>query len=177
MKTILVISLLAIPHAACSQAPSYPGAVVDNNGKVWVGKFQVVKDVVVLSKSQGAEVFPAWRTREVRGYDSLRNLNRRWISHASISGEPRYYEMVVEGKIRVVRRSHGDTSARDVDYDYFYIDDGVLIPLMKFRDQLYKKIRVSTGDDLLNPNEPSDAIRYIQRYNQTFRSVGTSTAH
>jgi hypothetical protein len=151
--------------------------VVDINGKVWVGKFQVVEDVVVLSKSQGAEVFPAWRTREVRGYDSLRNLNRRWISYTSKRGEPRYYEIVVEGKIRVVRRSHGDTSALDIDYDYFYIDEGILTPLMKFRDQLYKKIRESNSADLLNPNEPSDAIRYIQRYNQTFRSVGTSTAH
>ena len=172
MRAILVSVCLVACSTALAQENVFPGALVDDEGKVWVGNFQIFSrlNVVVWLDAGRREVFPAWRAHELRYYDSAANLNHRLITLRGYNGEDRYYELIVEGAIRVVRHHPGTLGTpREVDYHYFFIEENVLYPLRDFRSRLYRKIIPAHDHTAWDPNVPADAIRYIQLYNRSVR--------
>jgi hypothetical protein len=114
-----------------------------------------------------AKVILAAQLKSFRFYDPEANINRKFIVF-----DQKILEEVLPGSIPVVRKARPlaiTNSDRD-GFDYYFIHDQQLVRLERFRTRLYPELSgmltVEEKEQHLNPNNPSDAMRYIQLYNK-----------
>lgn len=170
MRKLLIALLLHLSLMSWSQEPAYDGVVVDSRGVVWVGKVTILRpfELFSLKADSVTEIFAAWRVKDLRYYDNVLGLSRRWITFPEKNSVVKFYEVVLGGDILVVRRPHfyNRSLKNHADFSYYFVEYGVLSPLRKFRKLLYHRLRPEVDDWSLNPNTPGDAMQYIQRHNQ-----------
>jgi hypothetical protein len=157
--------------------------VVLSDGTVLTGELIIPSFEAILIKHVGIRsVFTAQDIRQVRYYDAASDINRVLFSFQDSENGSSLYERVVCGHIQVVRKPKQlllKTYQSDCyDYDYYFIVENRLLPLMQFRreyDRLANMLEFNEARSLkkmcLNPNKPSDAIRIIQLLNK-FESDG-----
>jgi hypothetical protein len=172
--------------AQSSLGLGYSGSVVLQDKKVVLGKISVYPqhDLVVLKDSTGITVLPAYKIESVFYFDSAANLNRRYISwhdQESPFAHHRLFEVVVMGKISVVRRPMSGSGKSDnaLNFNYFLLYKGAIIELQKFKRLVYpdlisrsNELEVFVKRERLNPNLSGNAIRIIQQFNQVDHYVG-----
>lgn len=149
----------------------YPGVVVTTDLEVITGHilYQNSFELVVIRgcDEQMAQVRLASQLKSFRFYDQGADINRKFVII-----DKSIFEEVVPGLISVVRKAKPLAIARSdrEGYDYYFLRDDRLERLEKFRAKLYPKISGLMMDEenelRLNPNNTSDAIRYIQLYNK-----------
>ena len=150
----------------------HPGVVVTTDNLVLTGNilYQGNYELVVVRCTDDpvAHVLQAKQLKSFRYYDDKADINRKFISTGN-----KLYEEVVSGNIAVWRKSKSGLANGDDrdDFIYFFSDNQVVYPLMKFRSILYPKISTTVALQEktfhLNPNRPADVVRYIQLYNKS----------
>jgi hypothetical protein len=186
MKTALQIGLvmvLGIVSLKAQQAINWQnGTVALANDELLSGQlsFQTAQFVLFKSDKQ-VTVFPAHKVRWFRFDDSQVAINRKFISIKQRNNQHAIFEMVLWGKVNIVRELKSiylnDRTASHVhDFDYYTYNNNRLIKLKKFKRDVYPSLttRFSDLSELvkqarLNPASEADAIQIAQLYNQLCR--------
>lgn len=159
----------------------YDGVIVLQNHQVLVGKLRVEQlcDVVLFHHPDSLQVtvFPAFRINAVNYFDALNNINRRFISwqQQNTVKATQLYEVVVTGKVWVLRRlnTYHSTPPHDDEYTYYSKTKDELVELKKFGAAVYTQLDNLSGRQLsvyarsrrFDPYLPADAIQIIQYFN------------
>ncbi|CAN5383436.1 hypothetical protein BH09BAC3_BH09BAC3_14010 [soil metagenome] len=152
------------------------GVVVTSENAVITGElfFHAMEDVLVIRHDSVTRVLCAATIRSFNVYDQSANINRKFISLSDKNefGRKRIYEVVVNGAVPVIRRLKSEAGYdNDDEYLYYFIQDGEIKSLRKFRSELYPdvhtKLAVEEKNFHLNPNRMADAIRFIMLYNRS----------
>ncbi|HWA32758.1 MAG TPA: hypothetical protein VG737_01445, partial [Cyclobacteriaceae bacterium] len=147
--------------------------IVTTGNEVLAGKilYNPAYDLVVLRQGDSRVVINPQTMKSFRYYDEGANINRKFIT-AQGNGFGEIYEVVVAGQIMVLRRGKAECgpSPSDADgYNYFFVRDGAIQALRKFRNRLYPEIKNALAGEMkkqhLNPNHDADVIRLIEIYN------------
>jgi hypothetical protein len=164
----------------------FGGSVVLKDGDVQTGYVTVeAKFDLVLLKNDlhgNIQVLPAHKVQSVFFYDSVNNINRRFIAIqlSQASYKPyRLYEVVIQGQVSLLRRQDtgNDTRLPGNDGFYYFVHmKSDFIPLKRFRTKVYPALLLTSLDGFpdyvhrnkLNPNSPSNAVRIIQCYNAMY---------
>jgi hypothetical protein len=171
------------------------GIIVLRNNQVLNGSLFFTGFETVLFKTHNRElvsVFRAHDLQQIRFYDSIINVNRRFIIANGIEDfyqDSRLFEVVLDGGISVIRRLPIESESMmqityALAYDYFIKVDLDIIPLSKFRDRYYPSLlkncfglNTFVAAQKLNPNVQADAIRIIKFCNTQKASVAFTILH
>jgi hypothetical protein len=142
--------------------------------------FQTAQFVLFKSGEQ-VLVFPAHKVRWFRFDDSREAINRKFISIKQGNNQHAIFEMVLWGRVNVVRELKSTylndrVPSHVKDFDYYTYNNGRLTKLKKFKRDVYPTL-TSRFDDLselvkqarLNPELEADAIQIAHLYNQLSR--------
>lgn len=157
----------------------YPGSVVLYKQDVVLGRISVFPehDLVVLKSNTGTMVLPAHKIESVYYYDSTTNLNRRyisWVDQESSYTHHKLFEVVIMGKIPVVRRPMPGSRKSDKaeSFNYFLFYQGAIIELQKFKKLVYAELIIKSKEleafvkkERLDPAQSGNALRIIKQYN------------
>lgn len=159
----------------------YEGVVVLYNNQILVGKVSVeqVHDVVLFrhSDSLNITVLPAFKVKAVNYFDVTNTINRRFISldQQSTRRTTCLYEVVVTGKVWVLRRlnKYHSMPPGDDEYMYYSMKNDELVELKKFGATMFAHLDDLSGQQLsvyvrakrFDPYQLADAIRIIQYFN------------
>ena len=124
------------------------GSVVLKTNKVLVGEIlkKPIHDLILLKNSAGIHALPAHQVSYYRFYDRDADINRQFLSIKShdFFGSIKFFEIVIQGNIKVLRRYHKKTPENEVneayDFDYFTLYDNTLVPLSQFKKKVYPKL-------------------------------------
>ena len=163
----------------------HSGSITLADHQVLVGKLSNVGaiDFVVFQSVEGKATILAHKIKSFRYYDSTSNINRQFVSIKEDNSFQfwKLYEVVVQGKAKVLRRQKAfdlPNSLHEInDYNYFILHDDELIPMKKFRSALYPKLMNENPAEIeqfisshhLNINEMKAAILILKEYNQLQR--------
>lgn len=153
------------------------------NGRV---SFDVRHDVILFEDSSNHKrsVYPAYQVSSLYYYDDRENINRRFISIRDNNAPHPYrsfFEIVLQGEVAVLRKQHlkAFRSTDPMDYDYCTWFNEELVPINRFRRQVFPHLHASAIARLDNfmlenglvANNEINAIRIIDYYNGLFKSV------
>jgi len=156
------------------------GVVVLKDQTVIRGELSLQRGDVVLIKESDSrvQVYAAHQLQQIRYYDKVEQINRSMHSLAAKSqsfSQDRLFELVTHGSVRVWRLPSDYRWSQCDDafgYVYFVEWNDNLVPLKKFRTQIYPHMRWSMEvPEKLNPNNEADALQLIQYYNQQEHST------
>jgi hypothetical protein len=124
------------------------GSVVLNTNKVLVGEIskKPIHDLILVKSSEGIRALPAHQVSYYRFYDGDADINRQFLSIKShdFFETAKFFEIVIQGNIKVLRRYHKKTAENEVneayDFDYFTLYDNTLVPLGQFKKKVYPKL-------------------------------------
>lgn len=171
------------------------GVIVLSNNQVLNGSLFFTGFETVLFKTHDKElvsVFRAHDLQQIRFFDSLINVNRRFIIANGTEDHYQHsklFEVVLDGGISVIRRLPLASESmmqqtHALAYDYFIKVDLDIVPLSKFRDRYYPSLLKNcfglsafVSAQKLNPNIQVDAIRIIKFCNTQNASVTFTTLH
>ena len=183
MKTkVIFFSLLFVNFQIlfAQQQVWFEGSLVLSTCEVLVGRISVqpAYDLVLFEKDDSRMVYPAHKIRSLYFYDGAKNINRRFISWKEDDGvraSHQLYEVVITGKVDVLRRKKEDAFSNQnepLDFNYFVRCDNHLTPLKKFRRKVYPQLCSSANElenfvaaNRLRTNQADNAIRIIEYYN------------
>jgi len=185
VKSITYCLLLLNFSAAASVENScwHNGAIVLRNDKVVVGRVQMEElyDIILFipRDSNHVEVYPAFKLKSIRFFDSAAQINRRYVSvqpNTSNNEVFQLFEIVVAGQVSVVRRLkafHAAIPDDATDFTYYSLHQAELVELKKFATKVYPKLLYPSDNQLnsyarhnrLNPNQLADAIILIKYFN------------
>lgn len=135
------------------------------------------KDLVLFKRETRVDVLPAHSVRNVRFFDSVDNVNRRFVSIDDLPRRCWLFEVVADGEISVVRRERRFNFERGSglnSFDYFVVLEDRIVPLRNFRNKVYPIIVRQPGfKDLvrhrrLDVNAFDDSIEIVMLYNRMF---------
>ncbi len=159
------------------------GSVVLKTNIVLVGEIskKPIHDLILLKNSEGIHALPAHQVSYYRFYDGEANINRQFLSIKlhDFFGSIKFFEIVIQGNIKVLRRYHKKTTENEVneayDFDYFTFYDNTLVPLGQFQKKVYPKLMekypidmstfMSTNQSHLTSTESTFCI--IKHFNST----------
>jgi len=136
-------------------------------------------DVVLFHHPDSLQVvvLPAFKVKAVNYFDVANNINRRFISldQQSAGRIPYLYEVVITGKVWVLRRLNTFHSIppNDDEYLYYSMKNDELVELKKFGAKIFSQLDNLSGRQLsvyvrarrFDPHLLADAIRIIQYFN------------
>ena len=169
----------------------YKGIVYLNNGGVVSGEIAHTPgtDHILLGfgDEEPAMVLPCFRITSFSFYDDEAELERKFISLRTTIGAAKpyyFYEVVTEGALTVVRKQLNLWfSLRDetIEFDYYILNNGEVIPIHDFKDALYPSLKSSSTmlsdfakKNKINPARIRDAVRFIEYYNEVQSGVASA---
>ncbi len=187
MKTIFSsVLVLAIVSSLMGQPLEWRrGVVVLTNGQVLTGSIYHPQgfDVIFLRSDDECISLNAVRVQSFRYYDSVSNINRKFVGIKNNKWESRFYEVVISGEVSVLRelKRYADKSHPDeVDsYWYYTFINNTMVPLMHFRNRVYPKlleehvveIQTFVQRERLDLNEMRSALLIIKEFNRIKEST------
>jgi hypothetical protein len=160
------------------------GSVVLRNDQVLTGDILLHLDfnTVVLKSHDQLSVLNTQKVRSFRFYDPAVDVNRQFLTvRNKDEKESAFYELVVQGEFKLVRRleRHHDINPDDRnDFKYFIMDNQNLTPLRKFKKNILPMLITSVPQlkdwidkEHLNLNEGKSAVLIIKEYNNLVRSA------
>lgn len=157
------------------------GTVVLANGKVIQGETAVKLDCHAVLFRRGEEVMalPAHKILSVSFFDSFEESLRKYVSlQMAVGALTKYelFEVLVEGSVSILRREQIGWSSVNldfIDFDYFVLHDNHLLPLHKFRKDVYPdlaaneslELRKFVKENRLSPNKLLDIVKIANHYN------------
>ena len=185
MRKLIVLVLATLTIAAYSQETWHHGVVVTSEDSVIVGEvlYESRFELVMIRHDSRPRVILAKHLKSFRYFDESQNVNRKFVrlSQDVNANKSRIYEVVLTGKILVVRLpklSSFRFSAEDTQHVYYFVRDGKIEKLAKFRNRLYPEIRplleLSEKEKGLDPNNLASAIRYIELFNRSASWTGVN---
>lgn len=160
------------------------GSVVLRNDQVLTGDILLHLDfnTVVLKSHDQLSVLNTQKVRSFRFYDPAVDVNRQFLTvRNKDEKEAAFYELVVQGEFKLVRRleRHHDINPDDRnDFKYFIMDNQNLTPLRKFKKNILPMLITSVPQlkdwidkEHLNLNEGKSAVLIIKEYNNLVRSA------
>lgn len=190
MKKVFLCLLILNTDCLWSQSLRWvDGVVVLKTETVLNGRvsFDVRHDVILFegNRDHSRSVYPAYQVSSLHYYDDRESINRRFISICDSTAPrpyPSFYEIVLQGEVTLLRKQHlrAFRTTDPIDYDYYTWFDEELIPIHKFRRQVYPDLRASAAAQLDNfilesgafANNDINAIRIIEYYNDLSKPVG-----
>lgn len=161
----------------------HQGAVVLSNNLVLTGDLLVHLDfnTLVVNDSNERLVLPASTIKSFRYYDKANNINRQYLTLDDLqSGTSTFYELIVQGEYKVVRkqkRIHSVIPDDREDYVYFTFNDGVLTPIRNFRKNVFPQLLKSMPDlnkwvkaQRLDLNCSETALLVVMEYNRVWNA-------
>lgn len=161
----------------------YSGSVVLANQEVYVGELYIQNqfDLLLIRDDSKVKVFPAHKVHSIYFYDSIENINRRFVSieeRQEAFTSFRLYEVVLKGKVSVLRREKRFSDNQLEEYNangfrYYVQWKDSITDLKRFRSDIYPTlleyskpaISAFIREHKLNSNLDSDAIQIIDYYN------------
>jgi len=191
-KLFFVLLVLTTPLAA-RDLEWHDGSVVLASRNVLTGKIAMEPgfDLVLLRTADSCLVLPAHKILSLYFYDADENINRKFVSlkeNENPRAPQHFYEVVLYGKVNVVRRlpfiKSRSKGADAHDYVYFVQQENALTKLDRFNKDIYPSLLSSSGSLLadfvsanrLDPTDAAQAIRIIEYYNHT-QVAGTLARH
>ncbi|UII29578.1 hypothetical protein LVD17_14850 [Fulvivirga ulvae] len=198
MKLITLI-LIGFINTAGPAEKWYEGSVVTSENEVITGEFSINHEYhsLILKNGEGISVLPSHKVNSFRFYDRDFNINRKYLALTSVNGKlpvRRFYEIVEEGAIHVLRLKKSTSSPYSFEndsytgnnrislsdeaynYSYYLFFKMDLIPLERFGKQVRPLIEAEADHislyidkHKLNVNQPSAVIQLILYYNQFIR--------
>lgn len=179
---LLIGFTICKPAFSTSSIQWFRGSIVLNNScEVLTGKISIDEtyDMVLFKEGDQILVLNAHRLQALYFYDSIANINRKFVSLKRQTGqrvEHRLFEAVVSGEVKVLRKLksyHGTSRSDSDDYSYYVQWDEHLEPLQFFKERVYADLLIKAGNDMefyetenhLNPNHPADAVMLIIQFN------------
>jgi hypothetical protein len=171
--------------AASHNVRWYEGSVVLRNHQVLTGTVAIdaMHDLVLHKVEAQVNVYPAHKIMWLYYYDSVANINRRYMSWPVAGPVARahsqLYEVVLQGDIMVLRRPRDTQTTAAIDgYHYYLKCQEGLMPLYAFKKKVYPTLQEETNglldafrrENKLNPMEIADAVKLIEFYNQQVRA-------
>jgi hypothetical protein len=158
------------------------GVVVLSDDRVLTGSISYPRgsDLIVLRTNDERTVLLAAKVQCFRYFDDVAEINRHFICLRD-SKCYRFYEVVIEGPVNVLRslkRFAGRSHIDEIEsYDYFTWVDNRLERLIYFRSRVYPKllkekpqeIQAFCHEEQLNLNKMKSAILIIQEFNRINR--------
>jgi hypothetical protein len=150
MKTILAFGFCFVYFIfSNAQQEWVSGSVVLKDNEVLVGEIskRPVHELILVNSQEGIKVLPANHISYYRFYDEQENINRQFLSVKSndIFGSHRFYEIVIQGKVKVLRKYHKRSEFMELheakDFDYFVLLDEQLIPLTSFKRKILPRLQ------------------------------------
>jgi hypothetical protein len=180
MRNLLLLALFigSFSLLAADEPDWHEGMIVLKDGQVQRGKLAIHSFELALFKTEsGLEVYTPLKVKSIFYFDPHYNFYRKFVSVDVRWGRPAaFYEVVVNGKLSVVRKLKSpfvscDERSDKLDYKYFVKQGSQLLSLKDFKS-LYRRIK-STNPALaeeiklkkLNPAFEADAIRIVQLIN------------
>jgi hypothetical protein len=183
MRPFLTTCFLAVALIGRAQSPHWlPGTVVTTDSVVVNGEvaFQTA-ELILFRADEFVKVFTPTQLLAAHAFDKDENLHHRYVAYGAADARLLFYEVVVPGPVRVLRLLQSKmpltrvASDRD-DYDYFVATTNRLVRLHRFYRELFPELVAEnealaswTQTEALHPREPGDAIRIVQKFNQTKR--------
>lgn len=150
MKIISSVYLIVLSISGIAQSPDRwsKGCVTLSDDKVVVGEFshQEQLDLLVHRSVEGIKVLPLHQVKLLRYYDSAANINRQFLTIRDTHSFQQWklYEVVVQGKMKVVRRLKFHqpqvVAVGADDYNYFVWNNSELISINEFRNNTYPRL-------------------------------------
>jgi hypothetical protein len=158
----------------------WEGTVVSSESEVVTGEisYDLLNDLLLFRSSGETIVLPAHKIQLFRFYDRPKNINRQFISLEEQHRVFRFYEIVVQGKMKVMRQAKLFAplfANHEIDdYNYFIYCDGQIIPIQKFRTRVYPELLKQHSTEMnsfvehehLNINDMRSAILIIKAFNK-----------
>ena len=182
MKTILPF-LICFVYQILSYAQNewVQGSVVLTNKKVLLGEIskKPIHELILVNTQDGMKALPANQIEFYRFYDEKENINRQFISikFNDLFRTSKFFEIVIQGNAKVVRRFHKKTDSDQLDnardFDYFAFIDNKLLPLPAFKNKILPllsdrfPIEIPTFMSMnnLSPQSMKDAFLIIKHFN------------
>ncbi|WP_160143519.1 hypothetical protein [Chryseolinea soli] len=193
MKKLFFVLLVLTTPLAARDLEWHDGSVVLASRNVLTGKIAMEPgfDLVLLRTADSCLVLPAHKILSLYFYDADENINRKFVSlkeNENPRAPQHFYEVVLYGKVNVVRRlpfiKSRSKGADAHDYVYFVQQENALTKLDRFNKDIYPSLLSSSGSLLadfvsanrLDPTDAAQAIRIIEYYNHT-QVAGTLARH
>ena len=184
MKKLFFVLLVLTTPLAARDLTWHEGSVVLTSREVLTGKITLEPgfDLVLLRTADSCLVLPAHKVLSLYFYDAGENINRKFVSlkeNEDTRAPQHFYEVVLYGKVNVVRRLPFTRSrsreADAQDYVYFVQWENELTKLDRFKKDVYPSLLSSSGKMLtefvstnrLDPADAAQAIRILEYYNHT----------
>lgn len=178
--TVFIFSILVVPAFAQSESEWKQGSVVLADNQVLVGDIMVHLDfnTLLLRESDRVTVLPARKLNSFRFYDETNNINRQFFTISNGTKEGTFYELVLQGSYKVVRRLkrvHEPVADDRKDYEYFIMGGEEIVPIQAFKKKIFPRL-VSSIPELkewvelenLNLNTPDAAILVVKEFNNQY---------
>lgn len=184
MRTLFFVFLFPLVLVAEAQLATtfYQGAIVDRNQAVIVSQvaLQPTFDAVLYKvgkTSSTTSIMPAHQVASFRYYDSASNINRHFVSLKQ-QGLFRFYEIVLYGKVQIIRRlkkyAPQENADEGFDYNFFVFHAGNIYPLSKFKSKVLPSLAAMYGEELtdfvedkkLNLSKVEAIFQVIKKCNQ-----------
>ncbi len=184
-KNSLLFLLMVVNFLAQGQSIQewQQGAVVLSNNLVLTGELLVHLDfnTLVVNDASDRLVLPASTVKSFRYYDKANNINRQYVTLVDEQpGSSAFYELIVQGEYKVVRkqkRIHSAIPDDREDYMYFTFNDGILTPIRNFRKKVFPQLLKSTPDlnkwvhaQRLDLNCSETALLVVMEYNRVWNA-------
>lgn len=186
MRNLFVFALFICSFSliAADEPDWHEGMIVMKDGQVQRGQLAIHSFELALFKSEsGLEVYSPLKVKSIFYFDPHYNFYRKFVSMDVRWGRPAgFYEVVVNGKLSVVRKLKSpfvscDERSDKSDYKYFVRQGSSLLSLKDFKS-LYRKIESdfpALAEEVklrkLNPAIEADAIRIVQLINNRENGV------
>lgn len=189
MRSILILVLFPICSVSLAEDPAfYEGIVVLENGDVLSGKLLMPTfELVLVVSEEGRLAVPVHKIDQVRFYDHVANLNRRFGAFSdgtSWGNQKVLFEIVLFGEIKVLRKPKSffqDISKmKHSDYQYYYvIENECIMKLDGSNRDLFVKMKSELGSNFavfvrergLYHNYTADAIQMIKFFNESRKVI------
>lgn len=184
MKIILCLYLTVLSITGVAQSSDLwsKGCVTLSDDQVIVGEFshQEQLDLLIHRSLDGIKVLPLYRVKLLRYYDSVANINRQFLTIRDTHSFQQWklFEVVVQGKVKVVRRLKFHRpeffASQANDYNYFVWDNSKLTSISQFRHDAYPKLLEDNSYEIksfvethhLGLRDVKSVIMIVKEYNK-----------
>jgi len=154
VKTLLaLIQTFVVVSSLTGQPMEWQrGVVVLIDERVLTGSIYNPKgfDLIFLQTKEDRIALSAGKVRLFRYYDSIANINRKFVSVKGEKGNCHFYEVIINGEVSVLRefkrfanRSHPD----EIDsYNYYTYVNQTLEPIINFKNKVLPKLLEDRGE-------------------------------
>jgi hypothetical protein len=187
-KIFFCLLLLNFQIVSAQSLKWFDGSLVLATCEVLVGKISLNDhDLILFEQGESRMMYPAHKVRALYFYDAESNMNRRYLSlkrDDGIRSTYHLYEMVITGKIDVLRRKKTSAFSKHadaLDFNYFVRYNDELSALSKFKRKVLPALCPEPDTRLenfisansLRPDLSPNIIRIIKYYNSLVQAGET----